>query len=347
MVKIQTLKKIAALATAIALVVCFAVSASADVLVTTRTSYNANNPAEIDVNVTVSGLGSAAYATYYATNKSNSSDVAYIGQEAVVEGTATFSFRVDEADLEGAVKVGYTGATSAASAVIEGRSIKLNGNEIALIPNNEASKALNITYPCDAGQTVTDVTATNAVVSAFDYNDETEALSVTLTSFTDNDEDIVIAVTKGAQAPEVAASTASVANVGALVATADSKVDVVEDEGEIDISTNEGDRKLTVVGRVTDATQYGIVIMANSADDALFGKSYTEAEFATTFANGIYQAKLNDNGLFAVQIIDQSDDADAVVIKAGTDYKVAVYAYDNAGKVAVSGANVANTTVQD
>ena len=114
MAKIGVFKKITALVAAIALVVCFAVSAGAVEVITT-TSYSGN---DISVSAKVTGVAEGANVTYYAYN---GEIPVHIDQDKADETqSVTFNFTTDAAYLKSAVKVGVTNVDEAT----EGYDIK-------------------------------------------------------------------------------------------------------------------------------------------------------------------------------------------------------------------------------
>lgn len=102
----KTFKKIIALAMAIALVVCFAVSTSAMEVATTTKYVDGQANVEVTVNVTDAAEG---YVTYYAKNGSTP---VYVDQASVGnDGAASFKFKTAAANINSTVIMGNTGDT--------------------------------------------------------------------------------------------------------------------------------------------------------------------------------------------------------------------------------------------
>ncbi len=316
MAKNGVFKKIAALAMAIVLVVCFAASASA-VNVATKTTYAANN--EIKVEVAVTGVAAGVNVTYYATK---GDDVVYVDQ-GKSNGTdaVTFNFYTANANLNSDVKVGYTGA-SADTTKITGYTITLpeGSAEVSkLIPTEQ--KTIDFGYKVPEGFTVAatnpvSVAAGTAVIANSTYAEGN--VSVTFTSISS---DVTLAIALEAAAPGEPTATATF--IDAAVIVADGTVaDEVEsgDATADDVKANAGDRKLTVIGQV-NAEEYGIIVSETAIDSGIV----SAADFALMNS---YAGAVDNNGLFAIQVIDTSDE-DSFIL-AGRDYYVAIYAKDAA-----------------
>ncbi len=338
-------KKIIALVAAIALVVCFAVSASATVNVLTTTSY-VTGTNDIKVNVTVTGIDEGTNVTYYAKN--GAADV-HIDQAKATATGASFEFNTAATNLESTVKVGYTGASAAEDAVIEGYEVTYpTGSKV--IP----TAATTVTFPYTLGEgkvfnTVT-VTAGTATVASADYAEG----NVTVI-FTSISSDVTLAVATTDAPIETPTATAQAIEAAAVVVKANDKYDEgikidgvkesldkdaadVEDE-EVIAGANAdkvGDRKLTVIGKVSAAEAYGIVISETEITTGVINA----AAFAEL--NSYAGATKNDEGVFAIQLIDTSVEATDAFVKAGTTYYTAVYALDaNGAYVITAGAAVA------
>lgn len=324
MTNFRTFKKIVALVAAIALVVCFAVSASA-IQVVTRTTYTNDAKTEINVAVNVTEIAGADYATYYATNGAKT---VYVDQAEVSDaGAASFNFNTDATDLKSTVKIGYTGNTGAAKAE------DISGYTISCVIAGKADYTKNVAtgaegtldaytatfaYACDSGKTVDldAITATNAVVGAAVY--EASTLTVPLTNITG---DVVITVAE--ESTVVIEATPSLTTSGAINVTEDVK-------GEDAV----GDRRVTVIGTATgkDVAEYGVIVTTGAITagegldnlDAYSGKTYKAQGKAV-------------NGLFAVQLVDQTAaDAQDAILVPGTTYNVAVYVKDTENKYTIS-----------
>lgn len=297
---VKTFKRIAALAMAIALVVCFAVSASAAVTVTTTTQY-AGTQDNVNVTVNVEGATGADYITYYATNGSTP---VYIDQSAATSGAATFKFQTAATNLNSAVKVGYTGAQSAEDADVTANTVKYGDATLATLPTEQPTANVTISeYPLTAGNEVKAVTATNATVDTFAYANGD--ISVTLSAIKG---DVVLTVEE--EAAEADTSVATMLDAAGL--------------------TVDSTRKFTVLGAATGSEEFGVII----TKDTIETKTYSEADFAEAFTANEEKFEAitsGQNGVFAVQIIDEATDDAEMLIKAGETYNVAVYAKTSNG----------------
>lgn len=319
MAKNGVFKKITALAMAIALVVCFAVSASA-VSVATTTQYVDGN--DIRVNVTVTGVSENANVTYYA--KKGDADV-HIDQTKASGTTATFQFDTAATNLDSTVKVGYTGASEAENADITGYTVT-HPNGSVVIPTEALT--VTISYTPTPGKvfdevTVTDGTATIASAVPGEGNTVTVTFGAKLAG------DVTLAVTEKV-VKDAPTATAEVIDAAAIVSTG--KVDgvIVDDKTVVDedVVAEKGNRKLTVIGKVGAAQAYGIVV---SEGVAITSGAVTAAEFEamTSYAGA---TKDDATGVFAIQLIDTSaEDSGEAFVKKGVDYYTAVYALDANG----------------
>ena len=312
----KTFKRIAALATAIALVVCFAVSVSAIDVKTTTQYVTDSNETKVNVTVDVSDT-TAEYVTYYATK----SGVVYVDQVAVTNGSAQIKYQTDAANLKGEVKVGYTGGTDALDKAIDANTISYKGGS-KLIPNAATTATIVFDYAPAADMTVGAVTVSGAAEldGEYTYIPETGKISVALKNIKG---DAAIDVKEvEAEKPD---ATVEVIDAAALVVKADN-------EGESDVNkANTGDRKLTVIGQVLNADKYGIVVSKNALETEYANLAALKA------AGDVYEALASvtegtNKGLFAVQIIDQATVAADITVEAGEEYYVAVYAED-CGKI--------------
>ena len=328
MAKNGVFKKITALAMAIALVVCFAVSASA-VTVSTTTKYvgEVDSVKYIDVTVNVTDAGANNNVTYYAQNDTTG---VHIDQEkADGNGAAEFNYRTEYDNLGSTTaKIGVTGASSAVEegGAVDGYKVTLkNGNaadQVKYLADVDQT-AVTFNYTANTNMKLKEVTVDNAdnatVNSAVDNSNGT--LTVTFSSITG---DVVLTVVE--EETEADTKVAEVLEIGAVVSTG--KVDgvignVTDAEGNVienpDIQASEGDVKLTVIGMATGGEEYGILV----SKDAITG--YNE-EIAY---KGIAILAEDDTklgyaaGLFAVQIIDTSKTG--AMIEAGETYNIAVY----------------------
>lgn len=317
MVKTGVFKKIAALTAAVAMVGAFAASASA-VNVTTTTQYVEGNEAKVNVIANVSDLGGAVEVTYYATN---GDEVVYVDQAtAKTDGTATFDYVTAATNLDSGVKVGYTNATAAEDASIPGYVISGEGIAAVKVPTEEINGTHALAYTLADGKVFKGVTAEGATVVSAEY------ANGTLT--------VVLADAAGDVALTVVAEDAIVYPdaTGSFVAGAAIISDGAADyEGAEDVNAEKGNRKLTVIAQVADAAEYGIIVSA----DAI------EAGEVEALPAGAYVAKgTNDAGFFAVQVIDNGEDAEGALIQSGKAYNTAIFFKNaNTGKYTIVAGN--------
>lgn len=329
MANFKALKKIVALATALALVVCFAVSASAAVLTTTTVVQD-----DVSVSVTVTEVAENANVTYYAT-KNNA--IVHIEQTKAVGTTAEFNFRTDEINLLSDVKIGSTGA-SAVEDQIPGYTITY-GSQEKLIPTETTQVTFDY-VPSAEGKLFESATASGNIEGFA----ATEADGVITVTFTDISSDVVISVSEIDPPPAVTTATAESIEAAGLIVKEGFRIDEIEGETDVaigDVNADKvGDAKLTVIGKVTSAAEFGIIVSTSEITASAEGISADE--FTASYANDAFAGAIKgDDGVFAVQIIDVSDDNS--VIPAG-EYNTAVYAKDVNGKYVIS--NVATATVQ-
>lgn len=313
MVKTKVFKKIAALTAAVAMIGAFAASASAVVVTPTTTYTTVDGQQKVNVVTNVSELGGAVEVTYYASKNGNT---VYVDQKtANASGEAQFDYVTDTANYGAAVKVSYTNAAAAEDVANGVPSYTISGTGITSItvPTGSINGEHNLAYTLASGQVITGVTATApATVSSYEYNAGT--LTVVLANATG---DVVLTVATGiAYNPTITCIDAA-----AIVSTG------VEDEIEgaaQDVHAALGQRKVSVLAQVADATEYGIIISAAAI----------EAGEKDTLPAGAYAAKGNSNGYFAVQVIDTGDDtAEDALIQSGVTYNTAVYyRHPNTGK---------------
>ena len=331
MVKFGALKKIAALTAAIAMVLSFAICAGA-VNVETTTQYVEGDVTKVNVIANVSGLGEALYVTYYATN--DDGDV-YIDQENVVDGAATFDYVTAATNLNSNVKVGYTAGTAAEETVIDGYAVTVTDGTAtpAVIPTNSDSTVV-LAYNVGATNEVTGVSATGATAELVTY----DATSVTV-NLTNVEGDVAITVTTqplaNVDAEGEFVSAGAVVSNGANDAIYDDEGNMMGAEGEA-YRADEGDRKLTVLAKVLNSNEYGVIITKDTIEagpvDSIDG------------IDGVYAAKgTNATGHFAVQLIDNGADEDGALIQSGVGYNTYVYYKTVDGYMVVAG-TVANTT---
>ncbi len=334
MAKNGVFKKITSLAMAIALVVCFAVSASADgfgVLTTTR--YVGD---DIEVSVVVTGVPEGANVTYYATK--DDTDV-HIDQVKASGTTAEFRFNVDSAgQLQSNVKIGYTGASKAKETVIDGYTVTYPDGSTEVIPTEETS--VSFTWSPSANMAFGGITTTGGVTDAVGaYEDGT-----VLVTFTDVTGNFTIAVN---EKPAVVTSEAKAEFIssGAVVSNGENDkiltggheddkgnfIDGTLEDGDENVQAAAGARKLTVMGNVGTATVYGVIV----SDTAITSGALSEEAFNAAYSEKTYAGLTkSEAGLFAVQIIDTS--AENPFIAAEGTYYTAVYAQDGAGNYKVT-----------
>ena len=349
-------KKIMALVTAIALVVCFAVSASAVVNVATTTQY-VSGSTDIKVNVTVTGtegeIAEGTNVTYYATKAG--ADV-HIDQAKATASGAAFEFNTAATNLESTVKVGYTGASAAEDADITGYTVTYpNGSKV--VPT--AATTVTITYTPTSGKVFSAVTSDDIAIASATPTANAGEVSVTFGAALTGDVTLTV-VEDWAPAGTVTATAGHVESAAVVVALAEDsetynggvKLDgVVEGEGDNEVTKpmdhedtiaanadKVGDRKLTVIGQVSQTNTYGIIVSTTAIETTNVG----EAEFNATYkANAYAGATKNDAGIFAIQLIDTSVEAADAFVKAGETYYTAVYAQDATGAyVITAGATV-------
>lgn len=321
MAKSKTFKRIAALATAIALVVCFAVSASA-VEVATTTQYVTGDETKVNVTVNVTDATGADYVTYYATK---SGSVVYVDQVAVTDGEAEIKYQTAETNLKGDVKVGYTGGTDALDKAIDANTVTANDVEVKVLPTEAVTASFEFSYAPADGKTVDTVTSDDAVVEKAEYTAATGKISVTLSSI---DGDVALKVAEKDKVSAVA--SADIIDAAAIV------VGDATGFGEDAANTaEEGDRKITIIGKALNAENYGVVVSENALATEYASMAELEAAGDVYEALGSVTESGDRQGLFAVQIIDQATDAADKTIVEGKAYHVAVYVVED-GKCKLS-----------
>ena len=331
---VKTFRKLAALTAAVAIVSSFAVCASAEVTVNTTTSYV--DADTISVTAVVSdGEGTElndAQVTYFATNAGATATggIVYMDQKAAENGVATFTFKTDADYLESAVKVGYTGATEAVESIIpicytlsvtDGAA---NSVSTQIAKNADPNGTYTMAYTPATGKYVSALTVTGGTATI--VTSSASSLTFTLTGLAAATGDITITATESDI--NAGSEVGSVIRAGGIVAGADNN-DTVTDEGGLpdEYKAEEGNRKLTVIGKVEnlpDGVEYGVIV-AESIDENAYQLP------AERFFKALGK---NDDGYFAVQLIDTADNASATFIKAGTTYQTAVYyKYGNVYKI--------------
>ena len=327
-------KKIMALVMAIALVVCFAVSASAEILVTPVTEY-VNGDAKVVV--TVSGVTVGNNVTYYAKNGATP---VFVDQKKAESTSVTFDFVTSFENVESDVVVGYTDLETAKGSTIpdaDKYSISCNGDEVTEVYKGVTEKLVTFDYTTsDAYTVVTDVTATGAVVPENGWEWDGNKITVQLTEIRD---DVELSVATGERVIPGFEGTLSIVDAGAVLVEEENgeiKIDglrdnagnTVTDENEIaSANANKaGDRKLTVAGKFDGtAKEYGIIV----SDEPLEARTkYLPEDFDSKYGDKTYKALTKDaENRFAVQLIDISTTEDGVkFIVEGKSYYTAVYA---------------------
>lgn len=324
MANFKALKKIAALVTAIALVVCFAVSASAISVVTTTTYVAESDNELVDVHVAVTGLDNAdVYVTYYATDAS--SNPVHIDQVAAEDNAAEFDFQTEAAKLESSVVIGRTSADAAHTGeTIDGLAItwSIEGGATATEVIATEAESYTIAYTATSGKVFDYATVNGETVVA------TEAagyITVPLASLDETARTATIVIYEKdapVDTPTVAASIIT----AAAVEVEDGSYEIYDDEGNAitpddeAITAEAGNRKLTVIGKSGGAAKFGIII----SDEEITVDKLSAAQFAEYDS---YEAlAATESGTFAVQLIDEALENHAVITDAGV--YVAVYAFD-------------------
>ena len=299
MAKIGIFKKVAALATAIAIVVCFAVTAGAVVEVTTMTSYVDGAEGDILVEVTIAGDFVDKSVSYYAYNDEGSP--VYIDQFEDVTDEIVFDFVTESANLDSDVKIGYTGADAAEDAKVDGKKVTW-GDAVAYIPT-EATDA-TVVFATEATDVVS-YSATGAKISAKPIAGE-GFITVILTEIdTESDDPVVLEIETKAQA------TAKIIDAAFVVSNGHDDIKITDENREVVDTEWRKHVKLTAIGKVTGATEYGVIVCEKDA-------TYT--------ADDKFQAAgITKSGHFAVQLIDDNSD-DATFINRNKQYDVRAYA---------------------
>ena len=310
MAKIGIFKKVAALATAIAIVVCFAVSAGA-VTVTTTTSYVDGAPGDILVDVTISGEDiQGKSVSYYAYDKNNSP--VYIDQFEDGEASVTFDYVTNSANLNSDVRVGYTGASEAEEAYVDGDKVTLNGDAASAQYIPTAATNATVVFATTATEVVS-YEATGATISSASITGD--YLTVILTDINAEKGNIDLTIATETEATVELIDAAFVICAGA------------NDTGKLEAVTSINDRKLTAIGKAKGTDDFGIIVSATA--------SYTGDNKFQAIANNGTMDGITANGYYAVQLIDDvSDDiefltADAYYVGAYADTAVDMYEVDD------------------
>lgn len=321
MVKTGVLKKLAALTSAVALMGSFAAMAGA-VDITTTTSYVADSQNQkVEVAVNVTGIGGELEVTYYATNAD--SEVVYVDQTtANASGAATFNYVTGAENLKSSVKVGYTDAEAAEEADVTGYTITC-GEESAVVPTTNEGGTFTFPYTMPEGNKLDSVTSEDITVTDASYSEGT--LTVVLPAVTKN-----VTLTVNTSGSTVTNPSGEYVDGAAIIS--DGNTDPIEEEQYEDaVSSEAGDRKVSVIGKVLDSEEYGVIISASEI---------TAGNVSDLPSEGVYEAKgKNDSGYFAVQVIDNGAEGDEL-FDAEATYYTAVYYKTSTGYTIVAGENV-------
>lgn len=309
MVKSKAFRKLVALTAAIALVCAFAVSAGAVSVTSVTTTYTNDLKVEVTANVTaVAG----AEVTYYAVN---SEGVFFLDQTtADSNGAAQFNYVTDAKNLKSTAILNETAGTKIDD-TIPGYEVSFGGVVVEKVPETNTGATVVINYTVPSGYEITGVTATNGI-EVVDYVPGEGIITVVLGTV---NADTTLDVTKE--------ETVVIPKEGQYIAGAALKDGSSKNDTEdAEIMASAGDRKLTVIGKVSGVEEYGIIV----AEEAI---TATEMD-AATFANyASFEAlQTNEDGYFAIQLIDTSDEdtaeAGTVLISATGTYYAAVYYKD-------------------
>lgn len=299
MAKIGIFKKIAALATAIAIVVCFAVTAGA-VDVSTTTSYVDGNDGDILVEVTISGDEIVDKSvSYYAYNDEGP---VFIDQIEDGSNEIFFDYVTENANLNSTVKVGYTGASAAETAVVDGDQVTWGDAAPQYIPT--AATEATVRFATEATKVVGTPTVTGADFAADPYI-SAGFLTVVLENISADQGDVALTIETETEATVEIIDAAFVICAGA------------NDTGKYGAVTSAGDRKLTAIGKAKGAKVYGIIVSATA--------DYTDDNKFQAIANNGTMDGITANGYFAVQLIDDVSDGGATFLPEDA-YYVGAYA---------------------
>ena len=348
MAKIKVLKKIAALVTAIALIVCFAVSASA-VEVLTSTTYADNG--EVRVAVTVTDVDPDANVTYYATRTIEGVVTpVHIDQTKAIGTTATFEFNTDEANLLSEVKVGSTG--TAATGSIEGYTV-ICGGQTRDVVNADDSYTLQFTYDRTEGKKFKDVSVQSGnALTNLSSSEDNGTITVTFTGITS---DVTLQVNEEDDSSGAVTAEASLIGSAGIVVKANTdysqgiKMETIyDDNNNVDTDSDNnananadkvGDRKLTVIGKVSvsEGKRYGVIVTTGNITTGTISADDFAALSDKTYAG----ATKGSDGVFAVQLIDTSSNTEGTAFIEVGDYNTAIYAEDDNGSFVISEVSVA------
>ena len=297
MAKIGIFKKIAALATAIAIVVCFAVSAGA-VSVTTTTSYVNGANGDISVEVTIIGDDIAGKNVSYYAYKGT--DPVHIDQIDDFNGNETISYVTSDANLNSEVKVGYTGASVATPSQIDGDKVEWNGTPV-YIPTK--ATAATVRFATSATSVVPGYNATGATITSAEIT--SGYLTVVLSNISAEKENINLTIETKTEAVVQLIDAAFVYSNG-------------HDDIASGVDTEVGDRKLTAIGKVKgNPTEFGIIVTADSSNPAADDKY-------KAVASTVDVANKTAEGYYAIQLIDT--EAEGGDLLNANRYYVAAYA---------------------
>lgn len=331
MVKNGMFKKVAALTATVTMVGSFAVAVGAEETtgtatatapqVTTTTTYTAgSNNAKVTVTANVANVENGAQVTYYATK---GSDIVYVDQtEAGTNGAAAFEYVTAATNLMSNVKVGYTGATAAVDDKVNGYTITL-GSTVQTVPTEKNGGTYTFPYTMPEGKQLKDVTAKAGesdtvveVVTSSEYNNG--SLTVVLNG-------LYCDITLTVETEEKIVLNPSGEYVKGAAVISNGKTDeyTSQEPTNVDVVSSVGDRKLTVIGKVVDSKDYGILI----SETAITLGDFDDLNSYALGTNRFASKGKDDNGYFAIQLIDTTtvDDTNSHIVKADTDYYTAVY----------------------
>lgn len=311
MAKIGIFKKIAALATAIAIVVCFAVTAGA-VSVSTTTSYLDSAEDDILVEVTITADDDDILdksVSYYAYN--NEGPV-YIDQIEDGSTEIFFDYVTKNANLNSDVRVGYTGASEAEEAYVDGDKVTWGDAPAQYIPTG-ATEA-TVRFATEATKVV-GTPSVDGAEFAVDPDIVGGYLTVVLTGISAEKENVELTIETETEATVELIDAAFVICAGG------------NDTGKLEAVTSKNDRKLTAIGKAKGTNDFGIIVSATA--------SYKDDNKFQAIANNGTMDGITANGYYAVQLIDDvSDDiefltADAYYVGAYADTAVDMYKVDD------------------
>ena len=316
MVKSKAFRKLVALTAAIALVCIFAVSAGAVTVTSVTTTYT--NDLKVEVTASVTALAGAE-VTYYAANGTGAFFLDQTTADATT-GAAQFKYVTDAANLKSTAILNETAGTKIDD-TIPGYEVSFGGVVVEKIPETNTGATVYIEYTLPSKHEITSVTANGDEISKGNYVYNDGSLMVILGTVS---ADTTIAVTT--EETEVVIAEGEYIAGAAMKDGSKKNDDTEEDATGKDIVAGTGDRKLTVIGRVSGTDDFGIIISKNQIAETDMDKDTLETY------NHYKAIEANADGYFAVQLIDISDETtanpDDVLISATGTYYAAVYYKD-------------------